>query len=972
MKKILFFAANIFVCIGIACGAVRDGTPVSRTKSSKTTTQSQARTATTVKRNTAARATALVPRERTSNTQSRKNTTRNASPRTSTNNAARTSVVSRAASKDTFSMSDTRIGAEYEKCKNTYFSCMDQFCKLKNDDYRRCSCNDRVFSLADKRKTLTDAGDQLTVFTENLEVVGMTAAQATAMRTESEGETALKNDKSASQALLQAIMNSIRGTDSNVNGKYSDLNSINISFDTTNAFGMTDVGQAIAAYNGNALYSAVYPQCRDAVRKDCNDSSLQRAVNAYLMAIEQDCNTVQTAIEKTQKQMKSAVRESSAMLDLARVENRKTHNSLDIASCINAVESAILSEEVCGANYHKCLDNGEYIDISTGKPIIGVKDFYKLQNLLTFSTGVDAASQKLSQNKPNRQFVQRFEKRVKKFAADALDKCVENADVVWSEYLDKALLSIYYAQQDKVSEIKQTCFDYITNCYASTEKTLETSQSGISEENTLVLQPDNLVLKQKMCTDYIKSCDSMFDNNIIQDYVANANKQDTETACRAAVKQCFDRYGGTNYENFYYSPNGLFEPGKALDWFVYNSDAIEHYAGSVHSGTSEKNKKFNVEPTPCIRLLASLPACNKEESREKIFGGFDLAMKSDVLGGEKDASRTYSNLRPTGVATEVYNQIIAILSKQCETMNGRFIPKTDFQYYAYYNRNNTYNKSINVCKIYTDNNDYNTSNSIFLNNKIEAVLNKFNLTNGEDICPANYQTLLDTFSWGICSCFENGGRRSNNGRSSRCLETTPAKYKTESTKGGPSNKSCDPETMEIMETDIDGTEKQDSTTENPENWCTLPITASTYQLCPFGYTAINSGAFDFEEDKYKDSDKNLEEPYKTLNEKFKKFEKFEKSCVNFTCPDNLVADLEHMICHTPCDEGYQYTYLNEKDFFGPYCTKTGSSVILDTDKLTYNTNCNNNNNCYRLIKDTEVDSISFDLLPNAINYNKNQ
>ena len=71
------------------------------------------------------------------------------------------------------------------------------------------------------------------------------------------------------------------------------------------------------------------------------------------MAIEQDCNTVQTAIENTQKQMKAAVREGSAMLDLARVENRKKHNSSDITTCINEVETAILSEQVCGANYHK-------------------------------------------------------------------------------------------------------------------------------------------------------------------------------------------------------------------------------------------------------------------------------------------------------------------------------------------------------------------------------------------------------------------------------------------------------------------------------------------------------------------------------------------------------------------------------------------------------------------------------------------
>ena len=273
---------------------------------------------------------------------------------------------------------------------------MDQFCQLKNDDYRRCSCSNRVFDLTEIRETMQDASSQLTVFNENLDVVGMTAAQATAMKTASEGENALTADQSASKQLLQAIMNSIRGDDSTVGGKYSDLNSITISFDTANAFGTADSGQVIASYNGKNLYDAVYPQCREAVRADCDDAQLQRAITAYLMAIEQDCNTVESALDNQRSEMKAAVRESSAMLDLARVENRQKHNSADMATCLANVETAILSEEVCGSGYHKCLDNGEFIDVSTGAPIAGVVNFYELGNLLKFAEGVDAADQKLS------------------------------------------------------------------------------------------------------------------------------------------------------------------------------------------------------------------------------------------------------------------------------------------------------------------------------------------------------------------------------------------------------------------------------------------------------------------------------------------------------------------------------------------------------------------------------------------------
>ncbi len=806
MNKILIFIANLLVCIGVANGAVRDGTAISRTKSDIKNHPTQTRTGTIVKRNTTPRTTTLVPRaigttnariaiprttastaRNTTSTISRSATTVRGGAVTPARNA--TPIIARATDiASSTTMSSTRTGAEYEQCKNTYFSCMDQFCTLKNDDYRRCSCNDRVFKLASVRDTLEQAGEQLTVFTENLDVVGMTAAQAAAMRTESEGESALTDDKSTSKALLQAIMNSIRGEDSNVGGKYADLNSINISFDTVNAFGMTDVGQAIAAYNGAALYNAVYPQCRDAVRADCNDASLQRAITAYLMAIEQDCNTVQTAVEQTQKQMKSAVREGSAMLDLARIENRQKHNSSDITTCINEVESAILSEQVCGANYHKCLDNGEFIDVSTGKPIAGVENFYKLEQMLTFSDGIEAADQQLSKNSSNRTFVQNFESRVKKFAQPALDKCVENANTVWAEYLDKAMLAIYYAQKSKVSEIKQGCFDYISACYMNGDTAITSAMSELSGINSVVLQPDKVALNTQLCADYVNSCNNMFDNNIIAQYIDNIKNTDTLTACRAVVKQCFDKYGGTNYENFYYPYSGLFKADSELapDWFT-----LHEITGFDDNGNPKYAPEYKSE---CAKQLQKIDACSDPDMITQAFGGFD---KITALKGTGTYDRevkfflpktqpeaglttytkygllsTYSSptdysisgatepiqgyelrhryTRPTGVATEVYNQIISVLSTQCMNLNGRFVELQNLHH-----------------DLYNDNN-------LCLANFGDSTLTElYGIGNGEDMCPRDYGLGVATKSWGACLCWENGGRRSKWGKSAKCVEMIP-------------------------------------------------------------------------------------------------------------------------------------------------------------------------------------------------------
>ncbi|MBO5704407.1 MAG: hypothetical protein J6R99_00135, partial [Alphaproteobacteria bacterium] len=768
MKKLLIFILNTIICVGTCNAAVRDGTSVSRQKNDKQSAPSQSRISTQPKR-VSSRTAVLSPREIT---QKKSVSSRPSSSSGGAGRTARTALsptttrqspvakrvsqkqntVSARATTTPSSVIETKTGAEYEPCKQAYFSCMDQFCTLKNDSYRRCSCNDRVFDLTSQRETLEQANEQLTVFTENLDVVGMTAEQATAMRTASDGENALTDDKSASKALLQAIMNSIRGEDTNVAGKHSDLNSINISFDTANAFGMTDAGQAIAAYNGLALYNAVYPQCRQAVRQDCTDASLQRAVTAYLMAIEQDCNTVQTAIDTTKKQLKSAVREGDAMLDMARVENRQKHNSSDLSTCIAEIESAILSEEVCGANYHKCLDNGEFIDISTGTPIAGVKDFYKLEQLLTFTTGIDAVQQKLSKISNNRAFVENFEARVKKFAAPAMDKCVESADLAWADYLDKALLDIYYAQKAKVAEIKQGCFDFVSSCYVNTNNSITDAMSVLLGDNNIVIKPDQIALSTQMCTDYVDSCNNMFDSNIIAEYIENQQSTDTLAACRAVVKQCFDKYGGPNYENFYYPYSGTFKEGEAPDWFTLY-DRTE----TTEQSATKPYKSI------CANQLLTIDACKSAEMVEAAFGGFDkvYAKKAenttdfDVYPDDKSAEgiKTYYGLtdnndntkllnrflRPTGVATEIYNQILSNLSTQCMNLDGRFVESQTIETL----------KQINPEQRCSLTDDYTAYFEEY----------NYNITKDEDICPANYEDKVDTQSWGTCSCWHNGGRR---------------------------------------------------------------------------------------------------------------------------------------------------------------------------------------------------------------------
>ncbi len=772
MKKILLFICSIIICAFNAQGAVRGENTAVRGKSDNITT-SQKNTRTTTSRQavktvatprTAKSVSVLTPRSSVA--------AKTTATRTSTNSRATVAKkavnTTRAATE-----SETRIGIAYEQCKTAFFTCMDQFCQLKNDSYRRCSCSNRVFDFQDIAQVYQNATDQLTEFTENLDVVGLTKEQAIAMKTASEGEDALTEDKSASKALLQAIMNSIKGGDTNVGGKYKDLNSITISADISNAFGMDDSGQIIASYNGATLYKAVYPKCRNAVQEDCNNASLQRAVNAYLMAIEQDCNTVESALQKQQKSLKASTHENSALLDLARVENRQKHNSDDIATCLTNVENAVLSEEVCGANYHKCLDYGQFIDVTTGAPITGVTNFADLGKLLTYKADTDINNQKLAGIQKNQQFVQFFENKTKKFAKDSLDKCREDADFVWNEYLNRALIDIYYAQQDKVKQIEQSCLDLVATCYDNQNVAIANAMANLTGDSTLLLKPAAISLTNKMCSDYIESCNAMFEKDVIQQYITTKTSTDSTSACRAVVQQCFDKFGGTGYNNFYYTQSGLFNIGKALDWFtLYEIDQI----GNILEENGEK-----IIVSPCAQQLKNTTGCDQDKI-EEIFGGFNKYSytandETIVVYSAKDKNEDPENepqnnpgkdttrtIRPTGIATEVYYKILDNLRNNCDGLGGYFVEYKYAKQYGY--------KSDDFCRIDSDN-----PNSIFYMNPVysseRSLVYWYHFLTQENMCPSSYSIEVDTQSWGMCSCWENGGRRSKNGTIATCRPLLP-------------------------------------------------------------------------------------------------------------------------------------------------------------------------------------------------------
>lgn len=824
MKKILLFILSTLFCISSADSAVRDDGTVSRQKN----TAVPVRSARSITSRTPLKNTIPARATKTNKLTLSKNTTKNVATRTSvraTTNQNK-NVSARAASinnAENVAATETRIGTEYEQCKAAFFTCMDQFCQLKNDSFRRCSCNDKVFDLQSTSETYQSINEKLAEFNENLDVVGMSKDQAIATKTASEGENALTEDKSASRQLLQAIMNAIKGEDATVGGKHKDLNSINLSADFSNAFGIDDYGQIIASYNGSALYKAVYPTCKDTVKADCNSASLQRAINAYLMAIEQDCNTVESALQKQKKALETSVTQSSAMLDLARVENRKKHNADNVATCLTNIEKSIQSEEVCGTDYHRCLDYGQFIDINTGAPLTGVSDFYKLGEILTFKTGTELKDQKLSSIQSNRTFVQFFENKTKKFAKDSLDKCTEDADFVWQQYLDRALIDIYYAQQAKVKTIKQSCLDLVAKCYANQNVSITAAIANLTGDTNMLLKPTTVSLTTQLCYNYIESCNSMFgEENIIQTYIANKDSTDSINACRAIAEHCFESFGGEEYNNLYYTQSGLFKPGQAMDWFSlyeYNTNSTERKILS-----------------PCAQQVANTSGC--EDVLEEVFGGFDKYIDStnnkyayiytDAIDDISNNSTSKTReIRPMGIATEIYQKIIDNLTKNCAGLGGYFVEYKYAETYGY--------KPDDFCKIDSNsNNGYNVFHIDPAVNQEQSLVYWYHFVNEENVCPANYSSDVDTQSWGMCSCWENGGQRSKNGTATTCRPLLPSL-----------SDQIDPICSEDILCSANTTDSdlcdQPRSPDTISRWCQQTVFSNKEQVCPTTRTTVVGG-----------------------------------------------------------------------------------------------------------------------------------
>ena len=363
----------------------------------------------------------------------------------------------------------------YANCKTAFFKCMDELCANKDTQLRRCACSSRYNEFTAQKKKLDTANTKMLDFSERLLAVGMKKEDATAMNKATEGETAFQGkDISPSQKILDTIAAKLKSSTAaanNISGSGGQIGAvINMTLDVDTAFDNVDslLGANMTTKVGTDLYRAALPVCHDIAKEICSADDAGIAESAYLMAIEQDCNTVAKAYDTMRTDALAKTRDSAALLEMSRLDAYQTKNADDILTCKKKMLDMLADPSVCGANLEKCLDwSGKYIDPGTGAPFL-TDYLYQLSDTLRRPAGGETWAGIAG----NSEFV-RFLNSKKRYIEPATENCKAISDHVWTEFLEDALPQIKIAQDKKLEDMRQSCTSITTDC-------LDTSATSVA------------------------------------------------------------------------------------------------------------------------------------------------------------------------------------------------------------------------------------------------------------------------------------------------------------------------------------------------------------------------------------------------------------------------------------------------------------------------------------------------------------
>ncbi len=440
---------------------------------------------------------------------------------------------------------DTIQSRNYSACRNLFYECMDEFCANKDTVLKRCACSSRINDFDKTKEQLSKVEDKLMDFSQRLLTVNMDKEDAMALNTATEGEIAYsQDDRSQSKKMLDNISKKL-------NSSFKDeqfsqnLNAISLSLNTDAAFDSVDslMGASTTTKSGTDLYEAALPVCREMAMEICTSEDLALAESGYQMSIAQDCNTVAKSYESQNEQARAKILESSALLDMSRLDIHQKRNADDILTCKKKMLDMLTDRSVCGEKMSKCLDiTGQYIDPTTGEAFLSTKlaDLTKL----------------ISRPQPDKTWVKTpgndkfvsFLNSKKVYLEPAMESCQDISTYVWDAFIEDALSQIKLAQDAKLEELRTSCTTLTTQCLSNATKTITDfdaralSVFGVKADITINAMCNDI---QETCTALINATQTSVPDGKTNDWTTGMTEITTTktyetilSTCREVGKNC--------------------------------------------------------------------------------------------------------------------------------------------------------------------------------------------------------------------------------------------------------------------------------------------------------------------------------------------------------------------------------------------------------------------------------------------------
>ena len=273
-------------------------------------------------------------------------------------------------------------------CKAQYTQCMDNYCNVLDDNQGRCSCSKNLKNYEKTEEALKAATEALQDVAQQIQYIGLTADQVNTLFTETEAEaimsgtsdsTQLKNDLDKIKKMVVDVKSGSASTTvtSGLSMDLSGLLDFNISstgFDLSALFGNSSDTTSISNQRGETLYKTATTRCKASVLNSCQAQGVDISIitNSYDLEIDKQCLIYERNLTETNDEMNSTVRNAKSVLQKARLMVAQQKNAYDLRGCINALDSCMQDDYVCGSDYEYCLDpsgkyivNGEIVEGST-------------------------------------------------------------------------------------------------------------------------------------------------------------------------------------------------------------------------------------------------------------------------------------------------------------------------------------------------------------------------------------------------------------------------------------------------------------------------------------------------------------------------------------------------------------------------------------------------------------------------------